>query len=255
LAKQEIKAVMLAGLLLVLSLTVLVSASPESDFQKANELYENRDFKEAIELYTAIMDQGLESSSLYFNLGNAYFKSGDLGHATLFYLRASRLAPADDDIRDNLEFARGFTSIQMEGVELNPIRSFLETLLEPYSIESLAWASSVLFVTLFFLLILRFGIGWQYSAIRVGIASILVLTAVSLFVTTFRFRYEYLTRRAVLIAEDCSVRTGPSAQSEIELEGAPGLVVEILSESGDYYNVLFENKRRGWILKELVAVV
>jgi len=170
-------------------------------------------------------------------------------------MRAKRLAPADDDIRDNLEFARRFTSVQMEGVELNPIRSFLESLLDPYAIDSLAWVSSILFVTLFLLLVFRFGIGWQNSAIHVGIASLLVLTAVSLFVTTFRFRYEHLTRRAVLIAEDCSVRTGPSPQSEIELEGAPGLVVEILSESGDYYNVLFENKRRGWILKELVAVV
>jgi uncharacterized protein YgiM (DUF1202 family) len=59
----------------------------------------------------------------------------------------------------------------------------------------------------------------------------------------------------VLIAEDCPVTTGPSEQSDVELEGAPGLVVEVLDESGDYYNVLFENKRRGWIRKELVAVI
>ncbi|MBD3331836.1 hypothetical protein GF356_03210, partial [candidate division GN15 bacterium] len=49
--------------------------------------------------------------------------------------------------------------------------------------------------------------------------------------------------------------TGPSEKSEIELQGAPGLVVEVLAEKDGFYNVQFENQRRGWIDKDLVAVV
>ena len=73
--------------------------------------------------------------------------------------------------------------------------------------------------------------------------------------TTFKYRQDFLARRAVIVAEDSQVHTGPSDQSEIELDGAPGLIVQIVEESGDYYNVLFENKRRGWIHKDLVAEI
>ena len=49
--------------------------------------------------------------------------------------------------------------------------------------------------------------------------------------------------------------SGSSDLSELEFDATPGLIVEIIGETTDYYNVLFENKRRGWIKKELVAVI
>ena len=243
------------ALLIVSFLSATCLATPEEDFRAANELYEAREYSKAIDLYLRILDQGEESPALYFNLGNAYFKNGDLGHAILYYLRARRLDPADNDIVSNLEFARSFTRVQMAGVQINPIKSFLESAVEPYRLNTLAWISSLAFVLLFCLLILRFGVGLRNSALRAGIITTLVLLLVFSFVTSFKYRHDYLTSRAVLVAEDCPVRTGPSEQSDIELEAAPGLVVEILSESGDYFNVLFQNKRRGWIRKELIAVV
>ena len=70
-----------------------------------------------------------------------------------------------------------------------------------------------------------------------------------------KYDFDYLTTRAVIVAEDSVVRTGPSERSPKELDAAPGLVVEILDETSDFYNVLFENKRRGWVRKDLVAVI
>ena len=250
---------------ILFNLTVLFSLVPfaalagpssfEEDFHRASELYETREYDEAINRYLHILDQGMESSALYFNLGSAYFKNGDLGHAILHYLRAKRLDPGDDDIASNLEFAMSFTRVQMAGVELNPVEHFLETLVEPYRLSTLAWVSSAAFILLICLLIVRYGIGVQNVGVRTATTVVVVLLVLFTFVSAFKYRHDYLTSRAVLIAQDCPVRTGPSEQSDIELEGAPGLVVEILSKSGDYYNVLFQNKRRGWIWKELVAVV
>ena len=244
--------------MVLLVLPALASGSTgsfEDGFQEANQLYEAREYDRAIDLYLAILSEGVESPGVYFNLGNAYFKNGDLGHAILYYLKARRLDPGDADIASNLEFARSFTRIQMEGVQLNPIERLLESVVEPYRLHTLAWVSSAAFVSLFCMLIIRYGMGVRNGALRAGTVGMLVLLVTFSFVTSFKYRHDYLTRRAVLIAEDCPVRTGPSQQSDIELEAAPGLVVEILSESGDYYNVLFENKRRGWIEKGLLAVV
>lgn len=246
-------------ILLVLAAAALfggsLAAAPADLFARANDAYQSRLYDSALALYGKLEQQGVESASLYFNIGNTYFKNGDLGHAVLYYLRAKRLAPGDDDILSNLEFAHGFTRVQMEGVELNPISSFLESAVGPYRLNTLAWMTSFFFVLLMGLMIGRFGLGYRNSILKAGMVTTLVLATVAAGVTTFKYRNDYLTRRGVILAEDAAVRTGPSRELEIELQGSPGLVVEILDQSGEWYNVLFENKRRGWIRKELVAEV
>lgn len=225
------------------------------EFNRANQYYADKAFDSALAVYQSIERTGLESAELYFNIGNCHFKSGDLGRAVLYYLRAKRLSPSDDDINANLAFTRGFTRIQMEGVELNPVYSLVESVLDPMALTTTAWIASGLFVLLFLLLTLRFGFGWNYTAVRItlGVLSVLLLCAV--FATTFKYRHDYVVTRAVVVAEDCPVLSGPTPQAQTELHGAPGLIVEIVGVSGDYYNVLFENKRRGWILKDRLAVV
>jgi len=222
-------------------------------FDEGNKFYEQKQYDKSIESYKKILDLKIESAELYFNLGNAYFKNGDLGHAILYYMKAKRLAPADQAIRHNLEFAQRFSSLQMEGVELNPVTSFLATLVDTYTLTFLAWTASFFFVLFVIVLIIRFGIGINRSVVRVAMVFSLLFVMISSGFTTFKYRYEYLTRRAVIIAEQPAVYTGASELSDIELEGAPGLIVEVISESADFYNVLFENKRRGWIKKGLIA--
>ncbi len=224
-------------------------------FAHANELYEKKEYDSTIAAYREILTHGVESAPLYFNLGNAYFKSGDLGHAILYYLKARRLEPADEDILSNLEFARQFSRVQMEGVELNPINSFLSSLVAPYRVNTLLWVTSAFFVLFMLFLILRWGLGMNTVWVRMGIIIPLLFLFLSASLTAFKYRTDFLTKRAVIVADEAPVYTGPSEQSDLELQGAPGLIVEILAESGDYYNVLFENKRRGWIKKDLVAVV
>ena len=75
-------------------------------FYKANALYEEGKYDEAIEVYTGLIDQGLESGNLYYNIGNCYFKKGELGKAIVNYERANKLIPDDSDLKSNHDFAR-----------------------------------------------------------------------------------------------------------------------------------------------------
>ncbi len=79
------------------------------DGAAARERYERGEYAEATQQYEALIDRGYRDATLYFNLGNAHFESGDLGRAILSYLRARELSPRDPDIRDNLELARAMT--------------------------------------------------------------------------------------------------------------------------------------------------
>lgn len=243
--------------MLVAAATLALAGMSFADerFTSGNRHYEQKNYDSAVTAYTELVDQGLESAPLYFNLGNASFRSGDLGHAVLYYLRAQRLDPTDPDIAANLDFARRYTSVQMEGVALNPVSSLFESIVAPYRLTTLAWLSSALFFVLFGFLIARFGYAWRGALVKTGIWLALILLISASLLTTVKYHHDYLVRRAVILAEESVVHTGPSDLSEKELDGSPGLIMEILAESGDFYNVLFENKRRGWIRKDLVAVV
>lgn len=248
--KRIIRLVLVLGLVLPSCLH-----AQRDEFDMGNKFYEDKDFSSAVRMYTSALNQGYESAPLYFNLGSAYFKSGDLGRATLFLMKARRLDPSDEDIIQNLEFARQFSRVQMEGVQLNPVYSFFESVVDPYRLASLAWLSSALFIMTMLLLIIRLGLAFRNAVIRIGLTICLTILVVSSALTSFKYHHDHIIRRAVIVAEETPVMSGPSEQSEIELQGSPGLVVEILSERDDYYNVLFENKRRGWIRTHLVAEI
>ena len=116
------RVIAVAVLLLALASPFAGGASAESpgvidEFAAANLLYENENYEAAALSYERLVGLGYEDATLYYNLANAYYRSEDTGRAILNYLRASRLAPFDEDIRANLELARR----QMENA--NPPRA------------------------------------------------------------------------------------------------------------------------------------
>ena len=245
-------------ILTILLVTVICAAATSAQddiFQTGIKYYQEGNYDDAIKMFSKIEKSGIESAALYYNLGNAYFKSGDLGRAVLYYHRAKRLGPGDADIINNLKFASQFSEVQMVGVQLNPIEAFLKETVGSYQLSALGWLSSLFFISLVVLLIMKFGLQFCFTGIDAVIISVLCLTIFAAGLTSFKYRVDYLDRRAVILAPEAPVYSGPSSNSELELRGAPGLVVELLRESGDYYHVLLENKRRGWIKKDLVAEI
>ena len=85
-------------------------------WDRANTAYINGDYRGAAEIYGEILDRGLGSVKLYYNLANACFKEGQTGRAILFYRRALRLAPGNDDIRYNLSVAEARTKDTIERI-------------------------------------------------------------------------------------------------------------------------------------------
>ena len=91
--------------LLFLGLTALAYAGPEENFVQAKAAYDKGNYAEASLLYERLLSNGVSNVEVEYNLGNAYFKSGDLPLAVLHYRRAWYDAPRDPDIAANLHFA------------------------------------------------------------------------------------------------------------------------------------------------------
>ena len=94
----------------------LMAQSPDSLFRKANNDYQNSDFEDAINLYLEIDSLGYHSAELYYNTGNAYFRSNKLGKARLYYEKAMLLKPNDDDIRNNLTYTESLLTDRFDEV-------------------------------------------------------------------------------------------------------------------------------------------
>ena len=104
-------------LLSLISLPVLAQ-SVTATFDNANKLYEQGKFAEAAALYEKLLQSGHVADALYFNMGNAFFKGGQIGRAIAAYVQAQRIAPRDPDVRANLQFARN----QVQGPTFLPER-------------------------------------------------------------------------------------------------------------------------------------
>ena len=95
-----------------------MAADISAEFNAANKLYAEGKFAEAAGTYEKILRFEAISPALYFNYGNAEFKSGNFGRAIAAYRQAAQLTPRDAEVRANLEFARN----QVQGPTLRESR-------------------------------------------------------------------------------------------------------------------------------------
>ncbi|MEZ5083610.1 MAG: tetratricopeptide repeat protein [Bacteroidales bacterium] len=97
--------ILIISTVIVLICGNLFAEEPDSLFFKANRAYANAYYSEAVDNYLMVVDAGYESAGLYFNLGNAYFKLNDFPSAILYYEKAKKLDPNNEDIKFNLGVA------------------------------------------------------------------------------------------------------------------------------------------------------
>ena len=140
--------VMLLGLLA----SMLLSPVPASAITKAeaDSAYVHENYQQAINGYEALLKQGV-SADLYYNLGNAYYRTDNITRAIINYERALLLSPGDDDIRFNLQMARSKTIDKITPESEMFFVTWYRSLVNSMSVD--AWAHTAL-VTLAFAIIL-----------------------------------------------------------------------------------------------------
>ena len=125
--------------------TASSAAEKCAGIETGTKAYNENDFERAIDEWRTCVDEGVINADLYYNLGNAYYRSGKLGFAIFYYKSALRLHPSDDDIQHNLNFAQTKTRDKEGDEEENPILQGLMDLHHAISLKSQMNISLVLF--------------------------------------------------------------------------------------------------------------
>lgn len=243
--------------LLVLALLAAGVAIAANDgalttFFRANALYGEAKYADAAAEYEKIVATGVDSPALYFNLGNAYFKTGDVGRTILNYERARVSTPGDPDLRANLAFAR-----EQSG-DADPTPLWVQVLLplaDRVATDTLLLIASML-VSLTFLL-LAAGRMWPaaerfatVNAIAAGIVAVLV--AVS---AVYRLATVDVPAVAVVVGKTpAAVRFEPQASGTTHFEAKPGAVLHVIGDREGWVQVERTDGRRGWIPNDAVAL-
>ncbi|MEB2286055.1 MAG: hypothetical protein B6D46_03830 [Polyangiaceae bacterium UTPRO1] len=229
------------------------SETPQTLFFEGNTLYGEEKYPEAIAAWEKVLHAGVESGNLYFNLGNAWFKTGNVGRAVLAYERARRLMPRDPDLRANLDYARA-RSGDTEAAPLWARVAF--PLASRASSDELVAAAGACFIVLMAALsALRLLPGAARAgravAAAAGIGLALAGPAAVYRVATIDSR----TFAVVVAAADTDVRFEPSASGTPHFVSKPGAVLRVLAERDGWAQVVRPDGKRGWIARADIAEI
>jgi tetratricopeptide (TPR) repeat protein len=236
-------------LLGVLFINRVFAFDANATFAKANEAYAQEMYAEAIDFYQQVITIGYESAELYFNLGNAYFKQNEIPSAILYYEKAKKLKPNDEDIDFNLNVANTKIVDKIEPVPELFLWQWWRGIYNLFSAD--AWAKiSVGCMILFFIL---FGF-YLFSKLMMIRKTAFYAGIVILFFTLFTFivayqKYHLLTaqQEAIVFTPTITIKSSPNPNSVDLFVLHEGSKVKIIEHVGEWSEIKIANGSVGWL--------
>ncbi len=218
-----------------------------TEFERANKLYEQNKFTDAVATYDYLIADGKVSAAVFFNRGNAFFKQNQIGKAIASYRQAEKMAPRDPEVRANLQFARNLAGSAT--LKTERWKNWLDRL----TVNEWTALVTITFWLLFALLAV---VQWRTELKRTlnrfifALAAILLLLAIPLGLSIQDF---YSSKVAIVTAREAVVRNGPLDESQIAFRAADGAELSVLDSKDEWLQVS-DGRRVGWMKRDAVLI-
>jgi len=243
--------------LLLVAGVVTAFAQPEKLFKEANDLYAANQFDKAAKVYESIVGQGFESPELYFNLGNACYKNGELTKAVLYLERAKLLAPTDEDIQFNIDLVNQFVVDKIEPLPRPFFVKWGQSILYLFSSNGWAWFSIITFIlALAGVGLYIFSRNMLYRKMAFSLAIGFFAFALLAFIMAGNQKSK-LTRHnyGIIFSSTVTVKSTPDNSGTNLFVIHEGLKVQIKEELGSWYNIRLADGNSGWVLKSVLEKI
>ncbi len=227
---------------------VSLSASATTK-ENADAEYKRGNYQQAIKDYTELLKQGV-NADLYYNLGNAYYRTDNVTQAILAYERALMLSPGDDDIRFNLQFATSKTIDKITPESKMFFVTWYQSLVNFTSVDN--WAvMAIASIVLVLLLVLMFLFGPNVMLRKIGFYGGCLFFVLFVFCNFFAYQQKYnLQNRtaAIVIAPSVTVKKTPANGSSDVFVIHEGTKVDITDKGlKDWRGIRLADGREGWL--------
>lgn len=241
----------------VATVTAAPALGNEQIWDEANTAYVNANYPRAIELYHSIEDQGLASAKLYYNMGNAYFKTDDMGHAILYYNKALRLSPGDQDIRYNLDVANSYTKDRIQVVPELFLTRWIRSVRQ--TISGNAWAVlSLVFFAVMLVAVMAYMLVNSLLFRKIGffatIVSLLLFVITTSFAVTER-RHATSPTEAIVMRASVSVKAAPEKNSTDMFVLHEGTKVRVGNSVEGWIEVTIADGNKGWLEERTIEMI
>ena len=223
--------------------------SPIQLFDLGNEAYNQGLYEKAKNFYVKVLDENLHSAELYFNLGNSYYKTGEIAESIFYLELANRLSPGQIDIKNNIKFAKNMGLDSIEELPKSQIYQAQKKFLNIISIDS--WSIiSLLFSWLFCIL---FGVYiWSQNSkikrvffILSSLIMIFLLTSISMIYNIDNSKKQ--NNSAIIFEKKINVNSEPNNRSTLLFNLHEGTMIEVTEKLDDWLKIKIANGSEGWI--------
>ncbi|BBO83822.1 hypothetical protein DSCO28_43880 [Desulfosarcina ovata subsp. sediminis] len=221
-------------------------------FMDGTAAYQKGDWPAAIDAFQRLADSGIDNGLLFYNLGNAYLKNDDVGHAILWYERALKRTPGNPDLHFNYNYALTLTRDE-PGEKESPLLRILFFWKYQLSTATVRWAALLLNAALWTAL--------AVLAVRkkrlLRPSTLLTAAAALIFTATAIFNYIEAAHMhdAVILPQEVAVRSGFTDTATQLFVLHAGTRVRVERDSGDYRLIRYTDDKIGWVKKADAGII
>jgi len=236
-------------ILLFCCFSVIGFSQNDQQFDKANALYNDGKYAEAIDQYEAILDSKEHSAALYFNLGNANYKLNNIAPSIYYYEKALQLDPKDKDIQSNLAFAQNMTIDAIEKVPEVGFSKIINNIVNTFNTDT--WAEIAIGgVLLFVIIFLMYHFSYSTSKKRVAFVVSIVSLIVTFLAVAMAFQKSGLDKKnnpAIVFVQESRVKSDPNPTSEEVFRLHEGTKVQVVETYEGWNKIKLSDNSTGWI--------
>lgn len=247
--KMNYKRVIYLFLVIAMPLVTFGKGDVKALFDQGNQLYQKANYKGALAAYQQVLSSGYQSAALYFNMGNASFKTDDIPSAIWYYEKAHKLSPGDDDINFNIRFANLKTADRIDEAPEFFLTKWWHNFILMFSLSTLS-VLSIAFILVGFLLL----IGYLFTS-SVTLKKASFYTSMSLFVLGLitilmgnrQAAYFDSHKQAIIFSGSVTVKSTPATAAKTLFLLHAGTKVDVMETNAGHVKIKLANGSEGWI--------